>query len=74
MVNAQGGSHVSRFIKRFRREGAGVWVCIEAAEAQLPHGRVQVSPGMRFTLGTRFMNVELARLLDEQYELDQSNG
>lgn len=60
------------FIKCFRREGAGVWVCIEPADLTLPQGRVQVTPGSRFTLGTKFMNVEIAALLEKQYERDQA--
>ena len=55
------------FITHFRREGPGVWVCVEPATLNLPQGRIQVAPGTRFTRGTRFMNVELARLLDEEY-------
>ena len=57
-----------RFVRHFRREGAGVWVCIEAATLTLPEGRIQVAPGSRFTLGTRFMNVELAALLEAEYQ------
>jgi hypothetical protein len=37
----------------------------------LPSGRVQVTPGSVFVRGTSFMNVDLAKLLDEQYEKDQ---
>lgn len=58
---------MQKFIKHFRREGAGVWVCVEAATLDLPQGRVQVAAGTRFTLGTTFMNVELAKLLDDEY-------
>ena len=55
------------FIKHFRRENAGVWICEEAATMELPQGRVQAAPGARFTLGNKFMNVDVARLLDEEY-------
>jgi hypothetical protein len=55
-------------IKHFLRERPGVWSCIEPAEIHLPEGRVQVTPGTRFTRGTKFMNIELAKLLDEEYE------
>jgi hypothetical protein len=55
------------FIKHFRREGAGVWLCVEAATLNLPEGRVQAAPGARFVVGTKFMNIDLARLLDEEY-------
>ena len=33
----------------------------------------QITPGSKFTRGTRFMNVELAALLDEQWERDQAS-
>jgi hypothetical protein len=58
---------MDRFMKCFRREAAGIWVCIEAATLDLPQGRVQVTPGTRLTIGTKFMNIELARILDEHY-------
>jgi hypothetical protein len=40
---------------------------VEAATLDLAQGRVQVNPGTRLTLGTRFMNIDLARMLDEQF-------
>jgi hypothetical protein len=60
---------MDEFIKHFRREGPGDWVCIEAATLLLPQGRIQVAPGTRFTIGTKFMNIELARVLEERYRL-----
>jgi len=59
---------MQNFIKHFVREGPGVWSCVEPGEIHLPQGRVQVTPGTRFTRGSMFMGVEIARLLDEQYE------
>jgi hypothetical protein len=59
--------HIDQFIKHFRREGAGIWVCIEPTTLELPQGRIEFRPGTRLTVGTRFMNVELAKMLDEQY-------
>lgn len=56
------------FIKSFVRDSQGAWRCIEPATLDLPTGRVQVTPGSVFTRGTMFMNVELARILDEEYE------
>lgn len=58
---------MGEFIKNFRREGAGDWVCVAPATVELPQGRVQVSPGTRLRIGTKYMNVDLARLLDEHY-------
>jgi hypothetical protein len=60
-----------QFIKLFQRERAGVWVCVEPGELQLPQGRIQVAPGTRFTRGTMFMNIELAALLEAEYERQQ---
>ena len=56
------------FIKGFVRDRYGVWRCIEPATLDLPSGRIQVTPGTVFTRGTKFMNVELAKLLDEEHE------
>ena len=55
------------FIKHFRRDGAGVWVCVEPATLDSVVGRIQVTAGSRFLIGTKFMNVDLARMLDEEY-------
>ena len=63
-----------KFIKHFVREAPGVWTCIEPADLQLPQGRVQVTACTRLTPGSKFMGVELARLLEEQYELDRRQG
>jgi hypothetical protein len=57
---------VPEFIKHFRREGEGIWVCVAPATLSLPQGRIQVTVGTRFTRGTKFMNVEIAALLEEQ--------
>ena len=59
------------FIKCFIREEYGVWRCVEPGSLLLLTGRIQVTPGHVFMRGTSFMNVEVARLLDEQYEKNQ---
>lgn len=61
------------FIKHFRRDTLGVWLCVSPAEIQLPQGRIQITPGSKFAPGTKFMNVDLVRLLDEQWERDQAS-
>ena len=65
---------MDRFIKHFIREAPGVWKCIEPADLLLPQGRVQVTAGTRFTPGSKFMGVELARRLEEHYELNRRRG
>ena len=58
---------MEKFIKHFVREEGGAWSCISPAELDLPGGRIQVSPGTRFTPGTKFMNVDIAVLLERHY-------
>ena len=65
---------MDQFIKHFIREAPGVWTCIEPADLLLPQGRVQVTAGTRLTPGSKFMGVELARLLEEHYELNRQRG
>ena len=64
---------MDQFIKHFRREGAGVWVCVSPATLHLPEGRIQVAEGTRFTLGTMFMNLEIAAMLEAQYAIAQES-
>ena len=54
------------FIKHFERDPDGAWVCKSGAELLTPSGRIQVTQGARFTPGTSFMGVDLARWLDEE--------
>jgi hypothetical protein len=56
---------VQDFVKSFVRDAAGAWRCVQAATLDLPSGRIQVNPGTVLVKGTRFMNVDLAQLLDE---------
>jgi hypothetical protein len=65
---------VHEFIKHFRREGEGTWVCVAPATLSLPQGRIQVTAGSRFTRGTKFMNIEIAALLEQQRTKDQHSG
>jgi hypothetical protein len=58
---------VQNFIKNFVRDAYGAWRCIAPADITLPSGRVQVTPGSVFVKGMRFMNVDLAALLEEEY-------
>ena len=59
---------MEQFIKHFVRSAPGVWTCVSPASLELPGGRIQVTAGSTFTLGTKFMGVELARLLEEHYQ------
>jgi hypothetical protein len=60
---------VQNVTKSFVRETDGTWLCIEPAELKLDGGRIQVAVGTRFVPGTRFMGVDVARLLEEYERL-----
>jgi hypothetical protein len=62
---------MQKFIKCFVRDAEGQWRCIEHATLDLPQGRVQVVPGSVFLEGTRFMNVDLASLLEREFRNQQ---
>jgi hypothetical protein len=60
-------SVVSEFAKAFVRNYDGSWTCV--APATLDNNltrRVQVALGTRFVRGQKFMNIDLAGLLDEE--------
>ena len=56
------------FIKSFQRDSEGHWTCTAPCQIELAGGRIQVAVGTRFTAGTRFMDVDIAGLLDAEYE------
>jgi hypothetical protein len=58
----------NRFLNCFQREGDGRWLCIAPAEIQLASGHIEIAPGTRLVHGTRFMDVDLAEVLDRQFE------
>ena len=60
---------MQNFIKHFVRDGSGQWRCFEPATLDLPQGRIQVAAGAIFVRGTKFMNVDIAALLDATYKM-----
>ena len=60
------------FIRHFVRIEPGKWTCVRDGEFQGPNGRIQVTIGSTFAKGTNFMGIDMAELLEEQYE--QNNG
>lgn len=59
---------MEEFIKHFRRERPGEWVCTAPATLDTPKGRVQVNAGTRLVRNQPFMNVDLAAMLEEAYQ------
>jgi hypothetical protein len=64
---------VEDFFDSFARDSNGVWTCLVAATIEHPKGRIQVTPGSRFSPGTNFMGVDLAAWLDEQRPVPGGN-
>lgn len=62
---------MDKFLKHFRRDASDLWICVSPAELMLPQGRIQVSVGSRFAKGTRFMNVDLAKMLEAEHQRQQ---
>jgi hypothetical protein len=60
---------MQNFIKHFVRETYGAWRCVEPATLELPQGRIQVVPGTVFMRGTKFMNIDVAEMLDTGYRI-----
>lgn len=57
-----------QFIRCFVRTGPGTWRCISPAYIDLPGGRIEVAIGCVVKKGRKFMNVDLAALLERQDE------
>jgi hypothetical protein len=62
---------MTNFFECFVREADGAWRCTTPIDLHLPEGRVQVAPGTVFIRGSRFMNIDLAKLLDDQHPIRQ---
>ena len=54
--------------EHFERVAAGKWTCKEPIGFVTQRGRVDITPGSTFTVGTNFMGVDMAFLLDREYE------
>lgn len=54
------------FARHFRRNPDGSWTCTSHATLNCPKGRIQVTEGMRFERGVKFMAFDIASWLDEQ--------
>ena len=57
---------MDEFVDHFCKNADGSWTCMSAGTFNGPTGRIQVTPGSRFFVGTIFMGFDLAAWLDEQ--------
>jgi hypothetical protein len=57
--------------KHFRRNDAGSWTCILPVGFGVQRGRIDIAVGTTFTLGTNITGVDIAFVLETEYERRQ---
>ena len=57
---------MERYFRYFRREGWGIWVCVEGVRLELAEGEIEVPPGTALVAGTKFNGVDVAMLLEAE--------
>jgi hypothetical protein len=57
---------VGRYLAYFKREGWGIWTCVEDVRLELAEGEIEVMAGASFVAGTKHMGVDLAMLLEAE--------
>jgi len=62
---------VDEFATHFCKNADGSWTCISAGTFYGPSGRIQVSAGSTFYVGTMFMGFDLAAWLDQQLQSEK---
>ena len=62
---------VDEFATHFCKNADGSWTCRKPGTFNGPNGRIQVTAGSKFYLGTIFMGFDLAAWLDEQLEAEE---
>jgi hypothetical protein len=62
--------------EHFERIENGKWTCIKQIGFNTKRGRIDIGPGSIFTIGTNFMGVDLAFVLETEYQRRQkpANG
>lgn len=59
------------FMRGFERERECVWRCKSFTSLNLPNGhKIEIAPGTVLTCGSRFMGLDIADMLEEQYRQD----
>ena len=54
--------------QHFERIAAGRWTCKEPIGFDIQRGHIDITAGSTFAVGTNFMGVDMAFLLDREYE------
>lgn len=57
---------MKRYLHYFRREGWGIWTCVEYVRLELAEGEIEVARGTSLVAGTKYMGIDLAMLLEAE--------
>lgn len=57
---------MGRYLAYFKREGWGIWTCVEDVRLELAEGEVELLAGTSLVAGTKYMGIDLAMLLEAE--------
>jgi hypothetical protein len=58
---------MGRYLRSFKRDGWGIWTCVEKVRLELPEGSVDVPVGLCLIVGSKYSGVDLAILLEAEH-------
>jgi hypothetical protein len=61
-------------VNHFERIASGKWTCIKQIDFATTRGRVHIAPGTTFTVGTNLFGIDMAFLLEREYERRQAGN
>lgn len=68
LLRQDDNASMQNFIKHFVRVSPEMWTCVRDGEYIGPLGRIQVTMGATLTRGTSFMGVDLAAILEQEFQ------
>lgn len=60
------GTDLGRYLRYFKREGWGIWTCLEDVRLELAEGTIDVRAGTSLVAGTKYQGIDLAMLLEAE--------
>ena len=58
---------MGRYLSSFKRDGWGIWTCVDDVSLDLPDGPIDVPAGACLIVGSKFRGVDLAVLLEAEH-------
>ena len=65
LVLQEVGPEVTTPTDAFEKDAEGNWVCLKGCSIEIDKGEIVFSEGMKFTEGTPYMGVDVAKWLDD---------